>query len=284
MNILDFLSNDGYIKVNKKVIKLIGLEEAVILGELCSEYNYWKENNLLEDNMFYSTVENIEENTGLSMYQQRKAINRLEALGVISTVKKGLPAKRYIKINIAKLCEVLEWEDLNNKTENNSSSSALKTNGLDSKKFTTNKNNRKIINNKNKDKCVATHSQSQQLIKDSKDCVDIFKDLYDKHCPSGKGYREPFSAKRIKKIKYLFNTYSRTDIIECLDKAEQSSFLKREGFVRINWIIEPENFNKILEGNYDKDFTQQSKPKSVEARYNPKMSAKGKYDKSTLHG
>ena len=59
--ISELLSTDGYIQVNRKLIKLLGLHEAIIVGELCSEYNYWNRNNgLEEDGSFYSTRDNIE--------------------------------------------------------------------------------------------------------------------------------------------------------------------------------------------------------------------------------
>ena len=35
------LSSDGFIVVNKNLIRELGLHEAIIIGELCSEYNYW---------------------------------------------------------------------------------------------------------------------------------------------------------------------------------------------------------------------------------------------------
>lgn len=36
------LIDSGYIIVNKEIIKKIGLHESILLGELCSEYIYWK--------------------------------------------------------------------------------------------------------------------------------------------------------------------------------------------------------------------------------------------------
>ena len=73
--LIDLLSNTGYIIVNKEIIKKIGLHEAILLGELCSEYIYWKKKYETVNEFFYSTRENIEENTGLSAYQQRTAIS-----------------------------------------------------------------------------------------------------------------------------------------------------------------------------------------------------------------
>ena len=60
MNILmSLLSNSGYIIVNKEIIRKIGLHEAIILGELCSEYviapNDTKPNSyvVMNNNLYY---------------------------------------------------------------------------------------------------------------------------------------------------------------------------------------------------------------------------------------
>ena len=102
------LSTDGFIQVNKTLIKKIGLHEAILIGELCAEYNYWDEQGKLEDGYFYSTRDNIEENTGLSEHYQRKALSHLYELGIILIEKKGLPAKNYYKIDFNILLSVIE--------------------------------------------------------------------------------------------------------------------------------------------------------------------------------
>ena len=49
MSILRLIANDNFIVVNKSLIHLFGLEETLILGELVSEYEYWKNQGKLED-------------------------------------------------------------------------------------------------------------------------------------------------------------------------------------------------------------------------------------------
>ena len=51
--LMNLLSNNGYIIVNKEVIKKIGLHEAIILGKLCSEYCYWEKANKLDNGYFF---------------------------------------------------------------------------------------------------------------------------------------------------------------------------------------------------------------------------------------
>ena len=104
---MEFLASGNFIAVNRSLVKAFGLDAAVMVGELASEAMYWYEKGKLEGGWFYSTIENVEEATGLSGYQQRKAISRLVAEGVIQTALKGLPKKRYIRIDFEKLIQVV---------------------------------------------------------------------------------------------------------------------------------------------------------------------------------
>lgn len=101
------LSTDGYIQVNKALIKELGLHESILIGELCSEYNYWESKNKLVDNMFFSTRENIENNTGLNEHYQRKALKTLKEKGIITVERKGLPAVNFYKIDFDKILSIL---------------------------------------------------------------------------------------------------------------------------------------------------------------------------------
>ena len=142
MGILQLLASRNYITVNKDLIKIIGLEETIILGELASEHNYYIDKEELEDGYFYSTIDNIEANTSLSEYRQRKAINTLKEKDILDIKVKGIPAKRYIKINEDQVLNLLNIKNLNNL-----STSSLKIKELELKKLKGNKN---IINKNNK--------------------------------------------------------------------------------------------------------------------------------------
>lgn len=108
-DVWELLAHDNYCLFNKSVARALkSLYAAVLLGELASEYRYFKSRNMLdEENMFYSTVENIEQNICLNDYEQRKAIQLLKETGIVETKQKGLPAKRYFKLNSAALLKVL---------------------------------------------------------------------------------------------------------------------------------------------------------------------------------
>lgn len=112
---LDFLDSGNYIAANRSLIKAFGLHASVIIGELASEARFWKREGKLHDGWFFSTVENIEEATGLNAYYQRDAIKQLQELGFIETKYMGLPRKRYFRINgmkiIQTIAEIKEQEE-----------------------------------------------------------------------------------------------------------------------------------------------------------------------------
>ena len=107
-NIISLLSSDGYIIINKKLAKKIGIESAILIGELCAEYMYYSNTDKLdEDGGFYSTRENIEANTTLNSYAQRKVMNELQEANIIQIKRKGIPAKNFYYINSEELEKVL---------------------------------------------------------------------------------------------------------------------------------------------------------------------------------
>ena len=108
MGILQLLASDNFITVNKTLIKELGLEEAVVFGELCSQHNLWEIKEELREGYFFCTVEKLLENTGLSEYKQRKAINNLKEKGLIEVKMMDLPAKRFIKINTEQVLKFFE--------------------------------------------------------------------------------------------------------------------------------------------------------------------------------
>ena len=61
MDIRKLIDTNGFITVNKEIIRCLGLEEAVLLGELSEKYNYCEARNLLDEEGFiFVTAEDIE--------------------------------------------------------------------------------------------------------------------------------------------------------------------------------------------------------------------------------
>lgn len=223
MNVLQFLASENFIPLNKIVIRSLGLEEAILIGELASEYNYWtKENGLDEDGYFYSTIENIEEKTTLSVHKQRKAINKLKELGVIDVKVKGIPAKRYIKIDEQQLYEILS-----NKFVKNSQTRELNINKLDNENLSTNNN---ILNNNIIKENISNKKKERK--KTSYD--DILNELDDEELKEAllefikmrKLIKKPLTDNALKlSIKKLFNlTQNHQEMIDIINQSIMNSW------------------------------------------------------------
>lgn len=112
-SLLQLISVDDHIIVSKTLAKRLSLNESIILGELITEYLYHESNNMLtEDDYFYCTVENLEQNVFLNEFFQRKAIKHLCEEGLITVEKRGMPAKRYIHLNTDRIEEFIKSESL----------------------------------------------------------------------------------------------------------------------------------------------------------------------------
>lgn len=159
-DIISLLSTDGYIMCNKTIIKLYGANCAILIGELCAEYNYYKtREELTPTGSFYSTQANIEANTGLNEYTQRKALKILKDEDIIRVTKQGVPAKNYYWINENKLLNIF-------------STSALNFKGLVLENLNLNNNNNKNIEKKtNNNKLLLVENPKKKNLYSQ--CLDL---------------------------------------------------------------------------------------------------------------
>ena len=97
---LDKMFESDFIRVPRPFIRKFNLNTAVMLSEIYSEYTYWKDRKgLQQGGWFYSTIENMFYNTGLSKHQQLAACKELVEYGIIKTKYHGMPKKRYFKFD-----------------------------------------------------------------------------------------------------------------------------------------------------------------------------------------
>ena len=99
MNYQLLLATDGYIQYNKHIARTVGVEEAIMVGLLCSKYNLYREQEKLTiidgEEYFYCTREWIEKETALKEDRQRRAMKTLEEAGILKIKKVGLPSKNH---------------------------------------------------------------------------------------------------------------------------------------------------------------------------------------------
>lgn len=177
------LSTDGFITVNKTLIRELGLHEAILIGELCSEYNYWEKCDKLENDMFYSTRDNIEYHTGLNEHYQRKAMVTLKERGILEVKKQGIPAVNYYKLNFDKILTLLstsssshEELDVNSVNLNNNKQTKIKEQKNNSKELLQTSN---FSFGKQKPKKENMYTKCSALIYSKTDDKEIQKLLFD---------------------------------------------------------------------------------------------------------
>tara|TARA_Y100001938_G_C8084004_1_gene430839 strand:- start:462 stop:1079 length:618 start_codon:yes stop_codon:yes gene_type:complete len=112
------LSSTAFLVLNKGLARQIGLKAAVLLADLISKEEYFIANGMT-DGWFFNTEANIEEDTTLNSYHQRKCLKTLKDKGLIQVKRKGIPAKQYFKINEEQVLQILNNLSVKNLTSIN---------------------------------------------------------------------------------------------------------------------------------------------------------------------
>ena len=165
------LSSSAFLIVNKKLAKQVGLKGAVLLADLISKEEYFIANGMT-DGWFFNTEANIERDTTLTSYQQRKVLKTLKKYQIIETKRKGIPAKQYFKINEANLLKILSCEETKQLVVN-------KLNDLSETNLTTiNKNKEIRITNKDISIRELKFINDVSLFDYDKNILDSFTDYW----------------------------------------------------------------------------------------------------------
>ena len=97
------LISSSYFVLNKQIVKAIGIESGFLLTTLIEA----SDGLANDDGWFYKTAPSLEEETGLSNHKQSKIIEELTKLGILEQENKGMPMKRYFRINFNKIEELV---------------------------------------------------------------------------------------------------------------------------------------------------------------------------------
>ena len=96
---VDEIINGNVIAYRSGLAPVFGVNAALLLSQLL----YWHGKGSRNDGWFYKTQLEMQDETGLTRTQQENAIKRLKKHGVISTARKGIPAKRHYRVHMRKL-------------------------------------------------------------------------------------------------------------------------------------------------------------------------------------
>ena len=109
---MELLGHGNYIAVNRTLIRRIGLNAAVVIGELADKARMFDRENQLKDGWFYMKVQTLSENTGLGERAQKSAIDDLVRIGVLEVEYMGLPKRRWFRIDFHRLMDILSGAEI----------------------------------------------------------------------------------------------------------------------------------------------------------------------------
>ena len=167
-SIKQLLMTSNFYVLNKQLVKSLGIETAFFLTTLVEA-----DETLADDEgWFYQTSKTLEEITGLSNHKQTKCIEQLISLGILLQENKGVPMKRYFKLNYDQILKFL-----NTRIEKTSNQELKKVESKSLKNLKTsfqkNSNNKEYnINNLDKELNIKTTTKLDNLDKIDQDSKD----------------------------------------------------------------------------------------------------------------
>lgn len=98
--IFKLLNPDNTVSLNRPLAHALGTNEAIIYSALIVKQLYYEKHGMLDaDGYFYSTIDDMQESTGLTRCQQDRAIKKLTDTNLIYFRRKGVPARRFFRVN-----------------------------------------------------------------------------------------------------------------------------------------------------------------------------------------
>lgn len=145
------LMSSNYYTLNKQIVKSLGIESAFLLTILIEASDGLSD----DEGWFYQTIEKIGELTGIGRHKQDKIIKDLIELKILEQKNKGVPCKRYFKINYPMIENLVFFNLQTSLSENDKLDCKKETNLSDENSQTRlseiDNNKEYIINNLNKE-------------------------------------------------------------------------------------------------------------------------------------
>ena len=145
------LMSSNYYTLNKQIVKTLGIEPAFLLTILIEASDGLAD----DEGWFYQTIEKIGELTGIGRHKQDKIIKDLIELKILEQKNKGVPCKRYFKINYSMIENLVFFNPQSSLSEIDKLDCKKETNLSDENRQTSlseiDNNKEYIINNLNKE-------------------------------------------------------------------------------------------------------------------------------------
>ena len=100
-NFSQLLRSNGFISINKVLIRTLGLDKSMFLSHLFELHEYYTDNDMLiEGDKFFIKYSDWEHDTGQTEYTFTKCVKWAEKMMLIETKRQGIPAKKFYKLNV----------------------------------------------------------------------------------------------------------------------------------------------------------------------------------------
>jgi hypothetical protein len=240
-----------------------GVKETLFLCQLL----YWEGKQANKEGWIYKTQQEMFEETGLTRYEQETARRNLKNKGFIEEKLQGIPAKLHYKINFKAIneawAEFVEEETANNNVDEQQTSMGksnkqacgnITNSDAETQQTITENTTENTTETTTKDIESTSSKDKKNSLKEDvpyKEIVQAYNDI----CKSLPSVRV-ISDKRKKKMRVIYREVGDLDVItEAFKKAENSDFLSgrngKWGGCNFDWLINYNNFIKVIEGTYD---------------------------------
>jgi hypothetical protein len=240
--------------VNRDLANKIGLTQAILFGQLCSLQDK------LGDNFFF-TQDKLSESCCISVSTLKRSLSDLVKLGYIKTQRRGIPCKTFYSIRWSNLIaqNELTRESKMSQLESPKRANIISNTEYSNKDILTNQKQigqKRTMSDKSKRLELELEKDIIQEPCEQKIDYDKILDLFKTHC-CNKDSKIPIpnslTPSRKKALNARIKDYNIDGVIAVFNTVGQSDFLtgkKSKWCASFDWILNPTNFAKIIEGNY----------------------------------
>ena len=256
MSTLKLIATRNFIALNKDIARAVGLNEAIVLGALCSESVYCESRGITVGGGFFPfSVNALQEETTLGEKPQKTALRHLIECGLVEQKNLGLPQTRHFRVIEENVIRVLNGETITAQTQCQEPPFGSEYNS----------NNTMLDISSNKvDEEIEPFSQSEdipQVTESNQPSQDEMIHNIIKSWNAQKLIRTPID--RIVPMSKRYN-----DTFLCISQFGYDAFiyqilsLDQNGFFEqwqpfYDWFCDPNNFIKVYEGNYRNSKTKE---------------------------
>lgn len=261
------MSDNGWIKLYRELIdKPIWinstLEQRVILITLLCMANHkpkkweWQGRPYeVQEGQFITSLPSIAEKChckSITVQKVRTCLLRFEKFGFLTDKS----------TNKNRLITIVNWQlyqDLNEGNNRQNNRQITGSQQADNRQITANKNDKNVKNDKN----ILTISDDIVCRTDVQQIIEAWNELESFGIISVKKISS--GSKRYNSLVARINQYGLSDVLVAVENIKQSPFLQGKNdkgwAVTFDWFVKPNNFVKVLEGNYAS--RDKSKPKGI---------------------